>query len=56
LIGGQLGLSGGFWGAVGAVNDNFGTLGYLIVGVFVVAWALSAAVYRLKGFDEAVAS
>jgi high-affinity nickel-transport protein len=55
LIGDQLGLTdgGGFWGAIGAINDNFGTLGYLLVGVFVVAWALSALVYRLKGLDEA---
>jgi high-affinity nickel-transport protein len=58
LIGDQLGLTdgGGFWGAIGTINDNFGTLGYLIVGVFVVAWAVSAVVYRLKGFDQAVAS
>ncbi len=57
LIGDQLGLTdrGGFWGAIGAINDNFGMLGYLIVGVFIVAWALSALVYRLKGLDEATA-
>jgi high-affinity nickel-transport protein len=57
LIGDQLGLTdgGGFWGAIGAINDNFGTLGYVIVGVFVVAWGISALIYRLKGFDEAVA-
>jgi high-affinity nickel-transport protein len=30
LIGDQLGLgdSGGFWGAIGSLNDNFGVLGY----------------------------
>ena len=30
LIGDQLGLTdgGGFWGAIGALNDNFGMLGY----------------------------
>ena len=30
LIGDQLGLTdgGGFWGAIGALNDNFGVLGY----------------------------
>ena len=34
LIGDQLGLTdgGGFWGAIGSLNDNFGMLGYLIVG------------------------
>jgi nickel/cobalt transporter (NiCoT) family protein len=57
LIGDQLGLTdgGGFWGAIGAINDDFGMLGYLLVGVFVVAWGLSALVYRLKGLDEAAA-
>src|SRR5471030_561979 len=54
LIGDQLGLidGGGFWGAIGSLNDNFGMLGYLIVGVFVAAWAISYVVYRVKGYDE----
>jgi hypothetical protein len=26
----------GFWGMVGIVNDNFGLVGYSIVGTFVV--------------------
>ena len=54
LVGDQLGLSdgGGFWGAVGALNDNFGTLGYLIVGLFVLAWAVSWVVYRVKRYDD----
>ncbi len=54
LIGDQLGLTdgGGFWGAIGALNDNFGVLGYVIVGIFVVAWLVSFVVYRLKRYDE----
>ncbi len=54
LIGDQFGLSdgGGFWGAVGAINDNFGLLGYLIVGLFVVGWVLSFLIYRAKRYDE----
>jgi high-affinity nickel-transport protein len=54
LIGDQLGLSdgGGFWGAIGALNDNFGMLGYVIVGVFVAAWAISYVVYRVKRYDD----
>jgi nickel/cobalt transporter (NiCoT) family protein len=40
LIGDQLGLTdgGGFWGAIGAINDNFGLLGYLIVGGRKAGW------------------
>ena len=54
LIGDQLGLSdgGGFWGIIGALNDNFGMLGYLIVGLFVVSWGISYAVYRINRYDE----
>ena len=54
LIGGHFGRSDrtGFWGAVGALNDNFGALGYVVVGVFVFAWLVSAIIYRLKRYDE----
>jgi high-affinity nickel-transport protein len=54
LIGGHFGLTegDGFWGAVGALNDNFGALGYVVVGVFIFAWLVSAVIYRLKRYDE----
>jgi high-affinity nickel-transport protein len=52
LIGRRLGLHEGVWTFIDALNDNFGTLGYLIIVIFVVCWLVSAAVYRLKRFDE----
>jgi nickel/cobalt transporter (NiCoT) family protein len=54
LIADRLGLTdgGGFWGAIGSLNDNFGVLGYVIVGIFVVSWLVSYLVYRAKGYDE----
>ncbi|MFI5229822.1 MAG: HoxN/HupN/NixA family nickel/cobalt transporter, partial [Gemmatimonadales bacterium] len=52
LVASRLGLAGGFWKAIGALNENFGNIGYLIVGVFVVSWLVSAAVYRLKGYHN----
>ena len=54
LIGGQLGLNkgGAFWGVIGSLNDNFGVLGYAIIGLFVAAWAVSYVVYRVNGYDE----
>ena len=54
LIGDQLGLTegDGFWGAIGAINDNFGVLGYIIVGLFLVGWLVSFLVYRAKRYDE----
>jgi nickel/cobalt transporter (NiCoT) family protein len=52
LIAGQLRLEGRFWSAVGTLNDNFGSLGYLIIGIFAVSWTVSLLLYRLKGYDE----
>ncbi len=52
LIGDQLGLEGGFWEFVSTANDNFGLIGYGIIGVFVLAWLVSAAIYRWKRYDD----
>jgi high-affinity nickel-transport protein len=43
LIGDQLGLSdgGGFFGAVGMINDHFGLLGYLVVSILALCWIVS---------------
>ena len=51
LIGDQFKLEGPFWDAIGALNDNFGVLGYTIIGVFAVSWLVSALVYRARGYD-----
>ena len=58
LIGDKFGLTGILWDAVGGLNDNFGMLGYLIIGIFVTSWIVSIGIYRLRGYDqlEAVAS
>ena len=54
LIGDELGLTdgGGFWGAIGAINDNFGILGFAIIGVFLLSWIVSVAFYKFKGYDK----
>jgi high-affinity nickel-transport protein len=52
LIQDQLNLTGRFWDGIGSLNDNFGTIGYLIIGVFVVSWIISAIIYRAKGYDR----
>ena len=52
LIGDKLELKGSLWETIGAINDNFGIFGYLIIGVFVATWAISALFYRLMGYDR----
>jgi len=52
VIGHELGLARGVWGAIAALNNGFGALGYVIVGIFAASWIVSAAVYRLQGYDR----
>jgi nickel/cobalt transporter (NiCoT) family protein len=51
LLADQLKLEGPFWGMIGALNDHFGSLGYLIIAIFVASWVVSVVVYRLGRFD-----
>src|SRR5258708_14467748 len=48
----RFGLQGGFWEVVSGLNDNFGALGYLIIGIFAVSWIVSVLLYRLNGYDR----
>ena len=52
LMAGQFHLKGTFWEAVGRLNENFGTLGYFIVGLFAVSWIVSVAFYKWRRFDD----
>jgi high-affinity nickel-transport protein len=51
LIGGQFGLSGRFWRGVGALNDNFNSMGFAIIAIFIIAWIGSVLVYRYGGLE-----
>jgi len=52
LIGDQFALQGAFWQFVGAVNDNFGLVGYGIVAFFIVSWIVSFLIYKTRGYDS----
>ena len=47
---GMLDLHGAFFDFVGALN--FGVIGYLIVGIFILAWALSVAYWRFGRIEQ----
>jgi high-affinity nickel-transport protein len=46
----RLGLSGGIWDAVAHLDLN--VVGYAIVGLFVLTWAVAAAVWRFGHIEE----
>ena len=52
LISDHLKLEGKLWDAIGTLNDNFGTLGYVIIGIFAASWLVSMVLYRTRRFDE----
>jgi high-affinity nickel-transport protein len=45
-------LTGGLWVWVAMLNDNFGILGYCIIGLFAASWILSIAIYKWRRFDD----
>jgi len=34
------------------LNDNFNSVGFIIIGVFIAAWIGSIVIYRYKGLDK----
>ena len=52
LLAEQLQLEGGAWDFIAQVNEHFGLLGFLIIGLFAATWLLSWAFYRYKGYDR----
>ncbi len=56
LLADRFALEGPFWSAIGALNRNFGSLGYLIIAIFAGSWLVSVAVYRLGRFDRVQAA
>jgi len=52
LLAGKLELKGVFWDLARRLNGNFGTLGYFIIGIFVLSWVVSIAIYKWRRFDQ----
>jgi high-affinity nickel-transport protein len=52
LLMSRMQLSGPFWTVVNRLNSNFNNLGFIIIAIFITAWAASIAVYRYKDYDR----
>jgi nickel/cobalt transporter (NiCoT) family protein len=52
LLADEFQLKGPFWAGIDALNNHFGTLGYLIIAVFAASWIVAALIYRLRGYDR----
>ena len=52
LLADQFNLGGAFWSTMHRLNENFGTVGFFIIGLFVLSWIVSIAIYKWQRFDE----
>jgi high-affinity nickel-transport protein len=52
IVANRLDLRGGLWERVGDVSGNFGALGFAIIGLFAASWAVSTAIYKIRGYDQ----
>jgi len=50
IISGPLNLNGGFWDYVS--NLDFGFLGIVIIGIFVLSWVVSTIIYKVRRYDH----
>ncbi|MGO9818038.1 MAG: HoxN/HupN/NixA family nickel/cobalt transporter [Acidocella sp.] len=49
----EFNISGGwFWNAINVLNNNFGYMGYTIIGIFLFSWLASIAVYKLNRYED----
>lgn len=53
LLGSYLRARGLFWRSVESVNGHFDTLGYGIVGLFVLGWLVSLMIYKFRRYETA---
>jgi high-affinity nickel-transport protein len=50
IVSDKAGLHGGIWDAIGILDLN--TIGFIIVGIFLLSWAISTIIYKLKRYDD----
>lgn len=48
----RLELTGTFWRSIAVLDNNFGSIGYAILGIFAASWLGSMALYRMKRYGE----
>jgi len=53
LLADRLALTGPFWRGVAALSGDMANFGFVVVAIFALSWAASAAIYRWKRLGEA---
>ena len=48
----QMNLGGPFWNAIASLSGNFGLIGGIIIGLFILSWIVSTIIYKVKRYDD----
>lgn len=54
ILSDKLNLQGPFWNFFATLGEEFGTIGYLIIGLFVFTWVIATIVYKYGGYEKLV--
>lgn len=52
LLSDRLQFHGSAWDIINSLNNNFGTVGFAVIGLFAGSWIISMIVYRINGYDD----
>jgi len=52
IIQSQTNVSGPFWDAIGNLSNNFGVIGGVIIGLFILSWLISTLIYKVRKYDD----
>jgi high-affinity nickel-transport protein len=52
IVQSQTNVSGPFWDAIGNLSNNFGVIGGIIIGLFILSWLISTLIYKVRKYDD----
>jgi high-affinity nickel-transport protein len=52
LIADKIAATGPLWNVIKELNNHFGTVGYMIIIIFIVSWLFSIVIYKFMRFDK----
>ena len=52
VISSKLNLNTGFWAYIANLNNNIGSMGYYLIGIFIISWLISFLIYKLNKLDK----
>lgn len=52
LLSDRLQIHGAGWDIINSLNNNFGTVGFVVIGIFAGSWIISMIIYYINRYDD----